>query len=377
MKKIAIILGTRPEAIKLAPLINLLKNDDGFECEVCSTGQHKEMLNQVLEVFDIKIDYELSLMSHNQTLSQFTAKALVALDEYFDKNKPDCIIVQGDTTTVFVSSLVAFYKKIPILHVEAGLRSGDNYAPFPEEINRKFASLVAALHFAPTNKSVQNLKNAGVDPENIFLSGNTVVDSLRIGLEIVENSNLKIEDILPADIDLVKRIVLVTGHRRENFGKGFESICKAIQRLSIQFPDVNFVFPVHLNPNVQEPVLRILGRDGCNNIHLLNPQSYLPFLLLMKSSYLILTDSGGVQEEAPSLGIPVLVMRDVTERPEGVESGNVLLIGSDEDRIVKEVSTLLNNSEKYFDMAKKSNVYGDGKSSEFILKIIKDYFKKN
>jgi UDP-N-acetylglucosamine 2-epimerase (non-hydrolysing) len=377
MKKIAVILGTRPEAIKLAPLIILLKNDSGFECEVCSTGQHKEMLNQVLQVFDLKIDFELSLMSHNQTLSQFTAKAIVAIDEYFDQNKPDCIIVQGDTTSVFVASLVAFYKKIPIVHIEAGLRSGDNYAPFPEEINRKFASLVATLHFAPTNRSVKNLLNDGVDSEKIFLSGNTVIDSLRIGMKIVDKSNLKIENILPSGVDLEKRIVLVTGHRRENFGKGFESICNAIQRLAIQFPEVNFVFPVHLNPNVQEPVLRILGSEGCENIHLLSPQSYLPFLLLMRSSYLILTDSGGVQEEAPSLGIPVLVMREVTERPEGVESGNVLLIGSNEERIVEEVSVLLNNSKKYFDMAKISNVYGEGKSSEYILRIIKSYFSNS
>jgi UDP-N-acetylglucosamine 2-epimerase (non-hydrolysing) len=353
-----------------------LKNDNGFECEVCSTGQHKEMLNQVLGVFNLKIDIELSLMSHNQTLSQFSAKALVAMDEYFDKNQPDCIIVQGDTTSVFISSLVAFYKKIPIMHIEAGLRSGDNYAPFPEEINRKFASMVATLHFAPTNRSVKNLENEGVESNKIFLSGNTVVDSLIIGMEIIENSKMKIQDILPPDTDFEKKIVLITGHRRENFGMGFESICNAIQRLAIQFPDVNFVFPVHLNPNVQEPVMRILGSKGCKNIILLSPQSYLPFLLLMKNSYLILTDSGGVQEEAPSLGIPVLVMREVTERPEGVESGNVLLIGSNEDRIVNEVSMMLNNSKKYFDMAKKSNVYGDGKSSEYILKIIKRYFSK-
>jgi UDP-N-acetylglucosamine 2-epimerase (non-hydrolysing) len=374
MKKIAVILGTRPEAIKLAPLINLMKKDEEFECQVCSTGQHKEMLNQVLEVFDLKVDIELSLMSQNQTLSQFTAKALVALDEYFEKNKPDCIIVQGDTTTVFASSLVAFYKKIPIMHIEAGLRSGDNYAPYPEEVNRKFASMVSTLHFAPTNNSVKNLENEGVVSEKILLSGNTIVDSLKIGLEIVENSNLKIEDILPERVDIEKRIVLVTGHRRENFGKGFESICNAIQRLAFQFPEVNFVFPVHLNPNVQEPVLRILGKDGCKNIHLLSPQSYLPFLLLMKSSYLILTDSGGIQEEAPCLGIPVLVMREVTERPEGVESGNVLLIGSKEDNIVNEVSLLLNNSKKHSEMSIKSNVYGDGKSSEYIIKCIKRYF---
>ncbi len=372
MKKISVVLGTRPEAIKLAPLIILLKREHDFVCEVCSTGQHKEMLNQVLQVFDLKVDVELSLMSHNQSLSQFTSKAILALDDYFETFKPDLIIVQGDTNTVFVSSLVSFYKKIPIAHIEAGLRSNDIYAPFPEEINRKFTSLVTSYHFAPTNRAFQNLLLEGIDESKIFLSGNTVVDAMQIGFKVIRNMNLSLKDILPGHIDVNKKIVLITGHRRENFGKGFESICNAIQRLSIKFPNVNFVFPVHLNPNVQEPVLRILQPENRENIYLLKPLSYLPFLFLMNNSYLILTDSGGVQEEAPSLGVPVFVMRDVTERPEGVESGNVLLIGSDEDRIVNEVSSIILDSQKYSLMSKKSNVYGDGNSSEYILKVLKE-----
>ena len=321
--KLSLIFGTRPEAIKLAPVILALKANPQFECHVCVTAQHREMLDQVLDVFEIKPDVDLNLMQPNQTLAGLTAKAITAIDAYLTDYKPDMVIVQGDTTTVFCAALCAFYHKIPVGHVEAGLRTGNKYSPFPEEANRVLATHLSTLHFAPTAKSKDNLIKEGIAPDKIFITGNTVIDALYLVLDKIKANPPAIPE-LPEDLIKSNRpLVLITGHRRENFGEGFQNICQAIAHLADNYPQTDFVYPVHLNPNVRKPVFDLLSKH--KNIYLIEPVSYLPFVALMNRATIILTDSGGIQEEAPSLGKPVLVMRETTERPETVDAGTCSL----------------------------------------------------
>jgi UDP-N-acetylglucosamine 2-epimerase (non-hydrolysing) len=372
MKKALFVFGTRPEAIKMAPVVNIFKKDAlNFETIVAVTAQHREMLDQVLSLFDIKPDYDLDLMSKNQTLESITSKILLGITEMLIKIKPDIVFVQGDTTTTFTSALASFYQKIPVAHIEAGLRTNNIYSPFPEEINRRMTSSISGFHFPPTKESAQNLLNEGINKENIEITGNTVIDSLlevsnKLDLNsqnyldyFYNNYNLKFDDA---------KLILVTGHRRESFGKGFNEICNAIKQIAIN-NDVKIVYPVHLNPNVQEPVNNIL--EGIKNIYLIEPQDYVPFIFLMKKSHIILTDSGGVQEEAPSLGKPVLVMRDNTERPEGITAGTARLVGTNTENIISSVESLLNSQSEYTKMAQAINPYGAGKASLNILNYIK------
>ena len=368
MKRIAVVFGTRPEAIKLCPIVLTLRNNPLFECRVCVTGQHREMLQQVLDVFGVVPDKDLALMRPNQTLGGLTSRAIAAIDEYLAEENPDIVMVQGDTTTVLAGALAAFYHHIPVAHVEAGLRTWDMESPWPEEANRVLATRLTKWHFCPTENNKANLLKEGVPEKNIYVTGNTVIDALLMANEKVK-VNPPIIDGLPNDLMASDvRMVLVTGHRRENFGEGFENICAAIQNLAERFPRTHFVYPVHLNPNVREPVGRILGHHCGKNVHLIEPQSYLPFVALMNRAYLILTDSGGVQEEAPSLGKPVLVMRDTTERPEAVYAGTVRIIGTNKDKIIKEVSHLLDDYNEYEKMSKAVNPYGDGKAVGRIIK---------
>lgn len=373
-KKISLIFGTRPEAIKLAPIILALKKDSRFVVEVCVTAQHRSMLDQVLEIFNIVPDSDLNIMKPNQTLAEITANAITKIDEYLRHSKPDIVLVQGDTTTVSAAALASFYHKIPVGHVEAGLRTYNKYSPFPEEINRVMTSHIAELHFAPTELSKANLLREGVPAEKIFITGNTVIDALLLAKEKVKEHPPAVEGLSDAILNSNEPIVLITGHRRENFGSGFESICNAILTLAKKFPDHRFIYPVHLNPNVREPVFRLLG--DLANISLIEPLSYLPFVRLMIRSKVILTDSGGIQEEAPTFGIPVLVMRDTTERPEGINSGTVKLVGTEQETIVSTVTLLLEQKEAYQAMASAVNPYGDGKSTERIIKHVAEYFQK-
>lgn len=371
MTKVAVIFGTRPEAIKLCPVVLAMKADSRFDCKVCVTGQHREMLQQVLDIFGVIPDTDLALMRPNQTLGGLTSRAIAAIDEYLAAEKPDVVMVQGDTTTVLAGALAAFYHHIPVAHVEAGLRTWNLASPWPEEANRVLTTRLAQWHFCPTENNKANLLREGVNEKNIYVTGNTVIDALQLALKKVKESRVfKIEG-LPDDLFASSdRMVLITGHRRENFGEGFEHICMAIRMLADRFPDVHFVYPVHLNPNVREPVSRILGSARGSNIHLIQPQSYLPFVALMNRAYLILTDSGGVQEEAPSLGKPVLVMRDTTERPEAVTAGTVRIIGTSRLAIVKNVSALLTNVIEYGKMSTAVNPYGDGRAVERILDVL-------
>ena len=366
-KKISVVFGTRPEAIKLAPVILALKADPRFDCRVCVTAQHREMLDQVLQTFGIASDVDLNLMQPNQTLAGLTARAIESLDHYFSEEQPNMVMVQGDTTTVFCAALSAFYHHIPIAHVEAGLRTFNLNSPWPEEANRVLTSHLADLHYAPTATSRANLLKEGVRDDRIFVTGNTVIDALFIALEKIKATPPDIpglpQYLMPQGSN--DPLVLITGHRRENFGKGFKNICQAIAQLASRFPHVAFVYPVHLNPNVQKPVYDLLA--GYRNVHLISPLGYLPFVALMDRSTLILTDSGGVQEEAPSLGKPVLVMRDTTERPEAVEMGTVKLVGTDGETIIKHVSSLLTDRKQYETMANAVNPYGDGKACGRIL----------
>lgn len=369
-RKISVIFGTRPEAIKLCPVVLALKEHPAFECKVCVTGQHREMLQQVLDVFGVVPDQDLALMRPNQTLGGLTSRAIAALDEYLAEEKPDIVMVQGDTTTVLCGALAAFYHHIPVAHVEAGLRTWNLESPWPEEANRVLTTRLAKWHFCPTENNKANLFKEGVPDANIFVTGNTVIDALLLAKEMVQGNPPAI-DGLPSDLmEPDERIVLITGHRRENFGEGFENICMAIRNLAERFPDVHFVYPVHLNPNVREPVNRILGQHCGRNVHLIEPQSYLPFVALMNRAYLILTDSGGVQEEAPSLGKPVLVMRDTTERPEALCAGTVRLVGTQRAAIEEEVAQLLMDSNSYTKMAEALNPYGDGKAVARIIDIL-------
>ena len=384
MKKILLVFGTRPEAIKMAPLVlEFRKYNKKFETVVCVTGQHREMLDQVLRLFEITPDYDLNIMQANQDLYDVTNRILTGLRDVLKQVKPDLVFVHGDTTTSTTAALAAFYQQIPVAHVEAGLRTGNIYSPWPEEMNRQLTGRLATYHFAPTSLAKQNLLKENVREKNIEVTGNTVIDALHWVVNLIaENNDLSLSlqtDLFEKGYDLNrllqgKRMVLITGHRRENFGEGFLNICRAIKQLALKFPNIDFVYPMHLNPNVRKPVLDILG-EAAGNVFLIEPLSYLPFVYMMKKSLLILTDSGGVQEEAPGLGKPVLVMRDTTERPEAVEAGTVLLVGTDNNKIINGVSDLVNNVNGLYDsMSHAENPYGDGKACERIIKwLIKQY----
>lgn len=373
--KVLSVFGTRPEAIKMAPLVKALEADAFFTAKVAVTAQHREMLDQVLDLFEIKPDYDLNLMKPGQDLYDITTKVLLGLRDVLKEFQPDLVLVHGDTATTFAASLAAFYQQIPVGHVEAGLRTGNLYSPWPEEANRLLTGRLAHWHFAPTKRNQNALLAEQIPSDRIVVTGNTVIDALQLVVQkIAESPELqtKIQSSLKeAGLKTEvtnKRYVLVTGHRRENFGEGFENICSALSKLAQNNPDTHFIYPVHLNPNVQEPVKRLL--DGLNNIHLIEPLAYEPFVFLMQHAYLVLTDSGGVQEEAPGLGKPVLVMRDTTERPEAIEAGTVLLVGTNAKVITKEVQRLLDDENLYKKMSHAHNPYGDGKASERIINVL-------
>lgn len=377
MTKVLLIFGTRPEAIKMAPVVQaLFSRRDVLETKVCVTAQHRQMLDAVLHLFQIVPDYDLSVMEPNQSLSALTAKCLTGISAVLQQEKPDIVLVQGDTTTTFAASLAAYYEKIQVGHIEAGLRTGNKFHPFPEEINRRLSTQIADLHFAPTPIARQNLLADGVADERIFVTGNTVIDAL---LRVVETQSASENAARWTDffkshgvtITKDRRFLLVTGHRRESFGDGFENICQAIRDISLANPDVDIIYPVHLNPNVQEPVNRIL--QGLSNVYLIPPIEYEPFVFLMSRASLILTDSGGVQEEGPSFGTPILVMRETTERPEGVEAGVVRLTGTSRAKIASEANEILKNPESW-DSKGKKNPYGDGHSAERIVAALIDHF---
>jgi len=374
MHKVLVVFGTRPEAIKMAPLVKALQLDANFDVEICVTAQHRQMLDQVLELFEISPDYDLNLMKAGQDLTDITSSVLTGMREVLRKAKPSIVLVHGDTSTAFAASLAAFYEKIEVAHVEAGLRTGNPYSPWPEEMNRRLTGSIAAMHFAPTERARDNLVMEGVNERFIHVTGNTVVDAL---LSIV--NRIRSDETLQKELDSKfsylernKRLILVTGHRRENFGAGFDEICTALKIIS-ERGDVDILYPVHLNPQVQEPVNRILG--NISGVHLIEPLDYLPFVYLMDRSFLILTDSGGIQEEAPSLGKPVLVMRDTTERPEAVAAGTVKLVGVNCNQIIYATNDLLDNEISYQVFSRIHNPYGDGSTSETIVKILKSRFK--
>jgi len=369
-RKILAIFGTRPEAIKLSLLIKTLIKDKRFDVKVCITAQHRTMLDDVLDLFEIKPDYDLNVMKTGSSLNNTATKILSGLDNVLETFNPNIVMVQGDTTTVAIAALASYYRQIPVAHVEAGLRTGKIYSPWPEEGNRKMATTITRYHFAPTSSAKNNLLKENIDPNNIFVTGNTVIDSLFwIQNKLKKDVNLKEElDKNFSFLDPAKRIILVTGHRRESFGEGFKRICKALYEIAKKNKDVQIIYPVHLNPNVQEPVNKILKE--IKNIYLIEPQNYIKFNYLMSKAYIILTDSGGIQEEAPSLGKPVLVMRDVTERPEAVEAGTVKLVGTDINKILNSVSDLLNNKNEYKKMSLSHNPYGDGKACGRIIEVI-------
>lgn len=379
MKKALVVFGTRPEAIKMAPLImELKKHVSIIETKICVTGQHREMLDQVLGLFNIIPDFDLNVMKQGQDLFDITSRVLLGMREVLNDYHPDLVFVHGDTTTSMAAAMAAFYSQIPVAHVEAGLRTWNIYSPWPEEMNRQITGRIATYHFAPTPLSKHNLLNENIVDRSIIVTGNTVIDALRWVVNKIHSEqglqNLLHNSILQFGYDTDrlktgKRLVLITGHRRENFGDGFLNICHAIDSLSKKYAEVDFVYPVHLNPNVRKPVLEILG-DASDNVFLIDPLQYLPFVFLMEQSYLILTDSGGIQEEAPGLGKPVLVMRDTTERPEAVEAGTVLLVGADKERIVQGVSQLIEDNAFYQKMSEAVNPYGDGLASQRIV----DYF---
>ncbi|HBS5872345.1 non-hydrolyzing UDP-N-acetylglucosamine 2-epimerase [Klebsiella aerogenes] len=370
--KVLTVFGTRPEAIKMAPLVHALAKDPHFEAKVCVTAQHREMLDQVLKLFSITPDYDLNIMQPGQGLTEITCRILQGLKPVLESFKPDVVLVHGDTTTTMAASLAAFYQRIPVGHVEAGLRTGDLNSPWPEEGNRTLTGRLAMYHFAPTATSRDNLLRENIDAERITVTGNTVIDALFwvrdrvLGDEALRNELMQRYPFLEED----KKLILVTGHRRESFGLGFEHICHALADIASYHPDVQIVYPVHLNPNVSEPVNRILGHIA--NVKLIDPQDYLPFVWLMNRAWLILTDSGGIQEEAPSLGKPVLVMREMTERPEAVAAGTVRLVGTDRQRIVDEVTRLLQDDAAWQAMSRAHNPYGDGQACDRILSALKN-----
>lgn len=365
--KVLTVFGTRPEAIKMAPLVRRLLLTPGIEAKVCVTAQHRQMLDQVLDLFSILPDYDLNLMQPDQSISQLTAHIITGLADIFDTEKPDAVLVHGDTATTLSAALAAYYARIPVGHVEAGLRTGNLYSPWPEEGSRRITGVLARWHFVPTQTARQNLLRENVPDGAIVVTGNTVIDALLDALQRID-ANPDLARTLESQFTFLseaRRIVLVTGHRRENFGRGFEQVCSGLAQLARTYPDVDFVYPVHLNPNVHVPVHRLLG--GLPNIHLIEPLDYLPFIYLMRRCEIVLTDSGGIQEEAPSMGKPVLVMRDTTERPEAVSAGTVKLVGTDAGRIFDECRTLLEDRRAYETMARAANPYGDGHASERIV----------
>lgn len=373
--KVLTVFGTRPEAIKMAPLALALDNDQRFSHRLCVTGQHREMLDQVLELFNLVPDHDLAVMSPGQDLTDVTATILLGMRSVLRIEKPDIILVHGDTATTFSASLAAYYEQIPVAHVEAGLRTGNIYSPWPEEANRKLTGALATLHFAPTDRSQRNLLAEGIPSASISVTGNTVVDALfTVVKKLDTNPELAQYESLPLDLATLNsnKTILVTGHRRESFGGGFERICQALRETAVNNPSVNIIYPVHLNPNVQEPVNRLLA--DIPNVYLIEPLTYLPFIALMNLSDIILTDSGGIQEEAPSLGKPVLVMRDTTERPEAVEAGTVKLVGTQVEKITLELDRLLNDPSAYDAMSRAHNPYGDGKACNRILDILAAHY---
>lgn len=370
MKKILTVFGTRPEAIKMAPLVLALEKDERFDAKVCVTAQHREMLDQVLSLFEITPDYDLNIMKPGQSLNQVTARIITEIKPILESFKPDVVLVHGDTATTFAVSLAAYYEQIAVGHVEAGLRTGNIYSPWPEEANRKLTGVLTHYHFAPTDTSASNLRIENVDDALIHITGNTVIDALLLTIQKLENDTALSTELARQFpfLDEDKKMVLVTGHRRESFGGGFERICEGLRAIATSHPDAQIVYPVHLNPNVREPVNRLLA--DVDNIHLIEPLQYLPFIYLMNRSYLILTDSGGIQEEAPSLGKPVLVMRDTTERPEAVDAGTVKLVGTDVQKIVENVELLLTDKTVYEEMSFAHNPYGDGKACQRICDVL-------
>lgn len=383
MKKIMLVFGTRPEAIKMAPLVKeFQKYPEDFRIIVCVTGQHREMLDQVLEIFEIKPDYDLNIMKQGQDLYDVTAKVLLGMRDILKEEHPDVVLVHGDTTTSTAAALAAFYQQIPVGHVEAGLRTHNIYSPWPEEMNRQLTGRIAEYDFAPTPLSRRNLEQEGVRPEKISVTGNTVIDALYMVVDKIRNDaalSTRLEDELrSAGYDVARlgagrRLVLITGHRRENFGEGFISMCRAIKTLTEKYPDTDFVYPMHLNPNVRRPIHEVFGDNptGLGNMFFIEPLEYLSFVFLMERSFIVLTDSGGIQEEAPGLGKPVLVMRDTTERPEAVDAGTVKLVGTDYGRIVGETSRLLDDSAAYNAMSHAVNPYGDGLACKRIVGALK------
>ena len=377
-----LVFGTRPEAIKMAPLVKAFQKDtDNFQTIVCVTGQHREMLDQVLDIFEITPDYDLNIMKQGQDLYDVTARVLTGLRDVLKESHPDIVLVHGDTTTSMAAALAAFYQQIPVGHVEAGLRTHNIYSPWPEEINRQLTGRIATYHFAPTPLSKRNLLAEGVAEEQIFVTGNSVIDALYWVVDKIKHSNKLQEELEKVlykanydvrRLDSGRKLVLITGHRRENFGEGFISMCKAIKTLTEKYPGVDFVYPMHLNPNVRRPIHEVFGEDlsDLNNMFFIEPLEYLSFVYLMEKSTLVLTDSGGIQEEAPGLGKPVLVMRDTTERPEALEAGTVKLVGTDYDKIVREVSLLLDDTAYYEEMSKAVNPYGDGLACKRIVETL-------
>ena len=376
-----LVFGTRPEAIKMAPLVTeFRKHPEAFRTVVCVTGQHREMLDQVLDFFHIRPEYDLDIMQRGQDLYDVTSKVLLGMREVLDREKPDAVLVHGDTTTSLAAALAAFYKSIPVGHVEAGLRTYNMYSPWPEEMNRQLSDRICTWHFAPTGLSRRNLLQEAIDPAHIYVTGNTVIDALHLvtgkihsdpAMDGAMKKTLEGAGYPASRLDGTgRRLVLVTGHRRENFGEGFRNICLAIKELSDRYPQVDFVYPMHLNPNVRGPIREIFGTESGDNLFFIEPLEYLPFVYLMGKSYLVLTDSGGIQEEAPGLGKPVLVMRDTTERPEAVEAGTVLLVGTGRGKIVKETSRLLDDPEHYAAMSAAVNPYGDGFAARRIVEAL-------
>ncbi|MDP2723102.1 MAG: UDP-N-acetylglucosamine 2-epimerase (non-hydrolyzing) [Bacteroidales bacterium] len=378
MKKILSIFGTRPEAIKMAPVIKELeRHPDSFETRVCITAQHREMLDQVIAIFNITPHYDLNIMQPNQDLFDISSRVLLKIREVLKDFQPDLVLVHGDTTTSSMAALAAFYHQIPVGHVEAGLRTGNIYSPFPEEMNRKMTSALTTLHFSPTQNACQNLILENINPKRIFITGNTVIDALLIASKKISQDK-ELENKITFELDklfkdgvqsiLSSNFILITGHRRENFGAGFVQICEAIKELACKYPNNHFIYPVHLNPNVQGPVYSLLGNMA--NVHLISPLSYLPFIYLLERCYFVLTDSGGIQEEAPSFGKPVLVMRETTERPEAVDAGTVRLVGTDKTKIVLESIRLMDDSKYYNSLATAHNPYGEGKAAERIVTVL-------
>lgn len=384
MKKIMLVFGTRPEAIKMAPLVKeFQKHPESFETVVCVTGQHREMLDQVLEIFDITPDYDLNIMKQGQDLYDVTSRVLTGMRDILKESKPDVVLVHGDTTTSTSAALASFYQQIPVGHVEAGLRTHNIYSPWPEEMNRQLTGRIATYHFAPTPLSRENLLRENVTESSISVTGNTVIDALYMVVDKIKSDDGMAGrldgELLAAGYDTGRlrngrKLVLITGHRRENFGEGFVSMCRAIKTLTEKFPDVDFVYPMHLNPNVRKPIHEVFGEDlsACGNIFFIEPLEYLSFVYLMEKSYIVLTDSGGIQEEAPGLGKPVLVMRDTTERPEALKAGTVKLVGSDYNKIISEVSSLIEDESAYEKMSRAVNPYGDGMASQRIVSTFKE-----